>query len=599
MAILLGDDGKGYELARRLENCGAWRAWLGDAAYAAFAHSLSSAAAWDAFLTPSPSGTRAQLQLQLRARALLFDKASASLYLRPSTAVAATQISNLNPSYLQLHEDEIYYSLEDEQHDGFQPQTPSRPAYSPHRASQHSFERASSVGSRYNDPEHVNTSKYEDLPNKCYNQYVERYRIKHQKLPHGDKESHKRTSEGMSVYFKLRDLHTRKRQIFKDHHLPGLDTGSSLHSKGISEGNIASEDDISFFPEIMFPANCVPESALPVVITENKEKVEVYGVLDNLPTVISPSPAMMERFGIRPEYVKMGNKYRGKDGSGGDKRPLSQEQASQLAHKAVARLLISVGFEGGTEISMKVFSEFFSSHISKLGRNLKLLTDSYKKQVSSIELLKMFLQISGHGNLGGLTEITKNGNKAGFTQQTQQTVRQLQTPQQNPLLQAQQLQRQMHPQMNMLHPQNIAFQQQQQQQQQQWDKLRRQQVSTPRSMMIMDKDQPMADVKIENIMEGPIDTNTFNALSKQQMQLRQQQMAMANHPTQSGQHFKQLQSIQIPQLQAQLAQPFHWCRNAFTMRTAPVKVEAFHELMGGDSTLKHEPDQNKLTSPPK
>ncbi|KAL0928123.1 hypothetical protein M5K25_002364 [Dendrobium thyrsiflorum] len=155
-----------------------------------------------------------------------------------------------------------------------------------------------------------------------------------------------------------------------------------------------------------------------------------------------------------------------------------------------------------------------------------------------------------------------------------------------------QLQRQMHPQMNMLHPQNIAFQQQQQQQQQQWDKLRRQQVSTPRSMMIMDKDQPMADVKIENIMEGPIDTNTFNALSKQQMQLRQQQMAMANHPTQSGQHFKQLQSIQIPQLQAQLAQ------NAFTMRTAPVKVEAFHELMGGDSTLKHEPDQNKLTSPP-
>ncbi|KAH0470211.1 hypothetical protein IEQ34_001769 [Dendrobium chrysotoxum] len=577
MAILLGDDGKGYELAQRLDRCGAWRAWLGDAAYAAFAHSLSSAAAWDAFLTPSPSGTRAQLQLQLRARALLFDKASASLYLRPSTAVAATQISNLNPSYLQLHEDEIYYSLEDEQHDGFQPQTPLRPANSPHRASQHSFERASSVGSRYNDPEHVNTSKYEDLPNKCYNQYVERYRIKHQKLPHGDKESHKRTSEGMSVYFKLRDLHNRKRQIFKDHPLPTLDTGSSLHSKGISEGNNASEDDISFFPEIMFPANCVPESALPVVITEKKEKVEVYGVLDNLPTVISPSPAMMERFGIRPEYVKMGNKYRGKDGSGGDKRPLSQEQASQIAQKAVARLLISVGFDGGTEISMKVFSEFFSSHISKLGRNLKLLTDSYKKQVSSIELLKMFLQISGHGPalLNRHSKLFVNSRHL------------------NKILSYKlnkQLQRQMHSQMNMLHPQNIAFQQQQQQQ---WDKLRRQQVSTPRSMMIMDKDQPMADVKIENIMEGPIDTNTFNALSKQQMQLRQQQMAMANHPTQSGQHFKQLQSIQIPQLQAQLAQ------NAFNMRTAPVKVEAFHELMGGDSTLKHEPDQNKLTSPAK
>ncbi|XP_020573608.1 zinc finger protein 853-like isoform X1 [Phalaenopsis equestris] len=149
----------------------------------------------------------------------------------------------------------------------------------------------------------------------------------------------------------------------------------------------------------------------------------------------------------------------------------------------------------------------------------------------------------------------------------------------------------MHPQMNLLHPQNIAFQQQQQQQlqqQQQWDRLRRQQVSTRGSVMIIDKDRPMKDVKIENIMEGPIDTNSFNALKKQQMQLRQQQMAMAKHPTQFGQHFKQLQSIQIPQLQAQLAQ------NTFNMRNVPVKVEAFQELMSGDSTLKHEPSPNKL-----
>ncbi|XP_020589650.1 uncharacterized protein LOC110030983 [Phalaenopsis equestris] len=595
MALLLGEDGRGYELARRLESCGAWRAWLGDAAYAAFAHSLSSAAAWDAFMSSS-SGSRAQLLLKLRARALLFDKASASLFLRPSTAMVATHISNLNPSYLQLHEDEIYCSLEDEQHDGFQPQTPSRPAYSPHRASQHSFELASSVGSKYNDHEHLNTSKYEDLLDKCYIPYAERYRMKNLKFPFGEKESHKRTPEGMSLYSRLRDIHKRKRQIFKDHPLPTLDTGSSIHSEGISERTKPTEEVISFFPEIMFPANCVPESALPLLITEKKLKVEVYGALDNLPTVISPSPAMMERFGIRPEYIKMGNKYRGKGGSEGDKSPLSQEQASQMAHKAVARLFTSVGFEGGTEVSMKIFSDFFSSHISKLGRNLKLLTDNYKKQVSSIELLKMFLQISGHGNLGTLAEITKNSSKVGFTHQTQQIVRQLPSPQQNPLLQAQQFQRQMHPQMNLLHPQNIAFQQQQQQQlqqQQQWDKLRRRQVSGRGSVMIIDKDQPLTDVKIENIVEGPIDTNSFNALNKQQMHLRQQQMAMANHPTQSGQHFKQLQSIQIPQLQAQLAQ------NTFNMRNVPVKVEAFQELMSGDSTLKLEPDQNKLNPPTK
>ncbi|KAL6626669.1 hypothetical protein ACP70R_030395 [Stipagrostis hirtigluma subsp. patula] len=56
---ICGEDGRGYELARRLEACGAWRAWLGD----------------DAALAPSPPCPL--LHLQLRARALLFDKASA------------------------------------------------------------------------------------------------------------------------------------------------------------------------------------------------------------------------------------------------------------------------------------------------------------------------------------------------------------------------------------------------------------------------------------------------------------------------------------------------------------------------------------------
>ncbi|KAG0470863.1 hypothetical protein HPP92_017563 [Vanilla planifolia] len=589
MNLLLGEDGRGYELARLLESRGAWRSWLGDTSYASFVHSLSSPAAWDSFMTSSPSVPRSQLQLQLRVRALLFDKASSALFLRPSPAAStATLLSNLNPSYLQLRDDDVYYLLEDEQQDGFQPQTPSRLAYSPHRTSQHSFERVPSVGSRNNDPEHVNTSKYEDLPSKCYKQYVERNTLRHHKSPYGDKESHRRTSEGMSMYLKLCRLNKRKRQALKeDHPSSMLGCGSSMHSNGLSEGNNSTEEDISFFPEFMFPANCVPESALPLVIGEKIKAAEVYGVLDNLPALISPSPEMMERFGIRPEYVKMGNKYRGKNGSGGDNRSLSREQASVMSQKATSLLLSSVGFDGGTEASVKVFSEFFCSHLCKLGGILKLLTDSYKKQYSSIELLKMFLQISCQGNVVALTEITKNSKKGGFTQQIQHTVTQHQPLQQNPLIQAQQvqLQRQMHPQLNMLHPQNMpAFQSQQQ-----LEKMRRRQVSTPRgSMMIMDKDQPMADVKIENMMEGPIDANTFNALSKQQMQLRQQQMAMANH-NQSSQHFKQLQqSLQIP-MQAQLAQ------NVFNLRT-PVKVEAFHELMGEDSTLKHEADQSKLTS---
>lgn len=40
-----------------------------------------------------------------------------------------------------------------------------------------------------------------------------------------------------------------------------------------------------------------------------------------------------------------------------------------------------------------------------------------------------------------------------------------------------------------------------------------------------------------------------------------------------------------------------YCRSAYGMRMPPVKVEAFHELVSGDSSLKHDNDPNKLTSP--
>lgn len=577
MALLLGEDGLGYELARKLEQGGVWRAWLGDAAYAAFVKSLDSPAAWEAFLAPSSSASKAHLHLQFRARALLYDKASIALFLRPSSASSgggALSVSNLNPSYLQLHGDDIYYSLDDDQQDGVQHQAQTR------------------IGSRYSEPENLNTSqrhRHEEWPDSWYNRFIEKYRLRHHRFLYGDKEPHKRTSEGMSAYIKLRDLHKRKRQAFKeDNHVgvgdPLLENGSSMHSKIVSDANSLTDEEFTFFPEIMFPSNCVPDTALPLTNgLEENQKVEVYGVLDNLPAVVSRNPAMIERFGIIPEYHKMGSKYRGKYGSGGERKPVGQEQASQMTHKLVARLLASTGFEGGTEVSMEVLSEICSSHICKLGRILKLLSDSYKKQFSSIELIKMFLQAAGYSNFGTLIEIMKDGNKVLSHQMQQQHVRALPPQQQNPLLQAPQIQRQMHTQMNMLHSQNLAFQQHQQP----WDKLRHRSMSTPRgSIMIMDKDQPMVDVKIENMMESPLD-GTFNTLNKHQLQLRQQEIA--SHHSLSAQ-FKQLPSVQIPQLQAQ---------NPYNMRTQPVKVEAFHELMSGDSALKHEPEHNKLTSPPK
>eukprot|EP00262_Sarcandra_glabra_P000428 TRINITY_DN10502_c0_g2_i2.p1 TRINITY_DN10502_c0_g2~~TRINITY_DN10502_c0_g2_i2.p1 ORF type:complete len:131 (-),score=22.63 TRINITY_DN10502_c0_g2_i2:33-425(-) len=130
----------------------------------------------------------------------------------------------------------------------------------------------------------------------------------------------------------------------------------------------------------------------------------------------------------------------------------------------------------------------------------------------------------------------------------------------------------MHPQMHMLHPQNLALQQLQ------WDKMRRQQASTPRSSnMTPEKERSMVQVKIENISEPPIDS-TFSGVNKHQMQYRNQQMAMGNHHAQPGHQYKQ---------------------SMFSVRAQPVKVEGFQELMGGDATSKHESEEHKLTSPSK
>lgn len=90
---LLGDDGRGFDLARRLEVSGVWRTWLGDSIYSSFHHYLSSPSNWEAFMRVDESKSRAQIQLQLRVRALLFDKATVSLFLRSNTIAASSSSS--------------------------------------------------------------------------------------------------------------------------------------------------------------------------------------------------------------------------------------------------------------------------------------------------------------------------------------------------------------------------------------------------------------------------------------------------------------------------------------------------------------------------
>ncbi|CAH1413926.1 unnamed protein product [Lactuca virosa] len=109
---LLGDDGRGFELARKLESQGVWRSWIGDdSLHATFSPFLSSPSSWESFMRIDETKSRAQIQLQLRVRALLFDKACVSLF-PLSNRSSPSSNSKLNPNYLQLHGDDIFYTLE-------------------------------------------------------------------------------------------------------------------------------------------------------------------------------------------------------------------------------------------------------------------------------------------------------------------------------------------------------------------------------------------------------------------------------------------------------------------------------------------------------
>lgn len=445
------------------------------------------------------------------------------------------------------------------------------------------------VGPRYSDPEvdaPSQRSRKDDLPETWYDQFIEKHRAcKPYRLPDGDPGSAERTPDGMLSYLKLLEKHKRKRVVYKDDQAAFL---NSTHPVSITAGpvqDVGIDDDTSFLPEVMFMWNCVPDSALPVSYRlENKSKVEFRGVLDSLPQVVTRSPVMIERLGISSEQG--GSLYRGKNGFEGSGKHLGEEQASLVSQKVVARKLTSLGFEGATELPMEVLAQLLGSHICKLGRNLKVLADSYRKQYSAIELLRMFLQVSGFSNLGTLAELVKDGPK-NFSQQCQQQVPEMQpllhSQQQTTLRLPQQMPRQMNLQMQQMMNSNLAFQQ---------EFLRRRQASSPRPVMDFDKNRPMVQVKIESPSDPPIDGNTFNTVNMrypQMQKIRQQHIAaLSNLHPQHNDQFRQVSTLQMPQMQTQ---------NVGMVRAQPVKVEGFQELMGGDSTMKHDSDENKLTSP--
>ncbi|XP_009802089.1 uncharacterized protein LOC107828502 [Nicotiana tabacum] len=599
---LLGDDGRGYELARKLESHGVWRSWLGDSLYTNFIHFLSSPSTWDSFMRTDDSKSRVQIQLQLRARALLFDKASIALFLRsdksPPSIHTSAAISKLNPNYLQLHGDDVYFTLENCSQDVASTSTVLSKVQSKSNFG---------VGSRYSESEADAMSqrlKLDDLPETWYNQFFEKYKAsKSYRLQFGDREAEKRTPEQMSSYLRVVENHKRRRVAFKVDQNIGfgmLDDGSNLQS------NSVLDNDNPFFPETMSAMNCVPESAvLRTSQLKENQKVEFNGVLDTLPQIMTKSPIspiMIERLGIRPEYLSMeqgSNQNHGKSGGERMRKCLGEEQALKLSQKVMAQLLGNVGFEGSSEVPLEVLTKFLSCHIHKLGATLKLLSDSYRKQCSSMELLKMFLHTAGHSNLAVLSELVKD-NTRNFVQ-TQQQVQgfqqQLQPQHQAAIRQSTQTQQilRMHPQMQqMLNSQNLTPQQQQLL----VERMRRRQQLTPRPGMSMnmniDKDRPAVQVKLEHPTDFPMDNNAFNAMAARQPQMqqfRQQQIAAISSPyAQNTNQFRPMASLQIPQVQSP---------NTGMARAPPVKVEGFQELMGGDASMKHDSEENKLMSPQK
>ncbi|KAH0671347.1 hypothetical protein KY285_024237 [Solanum tuberosum] len=685
---LLGDDGRGYELALKLESHGVWRSWLGDSLYTNFIPLLSSPSTWDSFMRTDDAKTRVQIHLQLRVRALLFDKASVSLFLRsdkpPSSIHTASVISKLNPNYLQLHGDDVYFTLDNCSQDEAQ----QREGVSGTSTVLSKVQSKSNfgAGSRYSESEADAMSqrlKLDDLPETWYNQFFEKYKAsKSYRLQFGDSETEKRTPEQMSFYRKVVENHKRRRVAFKVDQNIGfgmLDDGSNLQSNSILD------NDNPFFPETISAMNCVPDSAvLRTSQLKENQKVEFNGVLDTLPQIMTKSPIMIERLGIRPEYLSMdqgSNQNLGKNGAERSKKCLGEMQALKLSQKVMARLLGNVGFEGSSEVPLDVLTKFMSCHIRKLGSTLKLLSDSYRKQCSAMELLKMFLHTDGHSNLAMLSALVKD-NTRNVVQQTQQQVhgfqQQLQPQHAAAIRQSQQVQiLRMHPQMQqMINSQNLTPQQQQQlissqnltpqqqqqlinsqnltqqqqqlinsqnltpqqqqqlinsqnvtpqqqqqlinsqnltpqqqqqlinsqnltpQQQQHLERLRRRQQLTPRPGMSMnmniDKDRPLVEVKLEHPTDFPMDNNAFNAMTARQPQMqqfRQQQIAaMSSTYAQNTNQFRPMSSLQIPQVQSP---------NMGMARAPPVKVEGFQELMGGDSTMKHDSEENKLMSPQK
>ncbi|KAG5060387.1 hypothetical protein JHK87_001416 [Glycine soja] len=134
--------------------------------------------------------------------------------------------------------------------------------------------------------------------------------------------------------------HVSKGNLNVSHHPPV----SALHATNDKE-NIEMtwcHSPISKFNEIAYALNYVPDSALSLsdrVESSSNQKVKVLSVLDTLPPIAAiRSSVMMERHGVRPEHGSV------EHGGGLSRGKFRVEGNGKLSQKAVARILLGVGF---------------------------------------------------------------------------------------------------------------------------------------------------------------------------------------------------------------------------------------------------------------
>lgn len=276
---------------------------------------------------------------------------------------------------------------------------------------------------------------------------------------------------------------------------------------------------------------------------------------------------------------------------------MSEEEATYGARQTVARIVGAAGFEGLREGSMDVLSQLFSCHICKLGQTLRLLADSFRNHYTQIELLRMFLHTIGYSNLGKLMDYIKIEQRLS-PQQTQQQLGRVTQTQRTMIVPPvqQQLQRQ-------LSQQNMTLASQQLH----WDR-RNKPVLMPRTIgRKLEKEKTIGDVKLETSNDSAADCKVPAPLvsqhhaqwqhQHQHQQQQQQQSVQMSHHSQSIPQFKQHPSLQLTPIQQQNL----FSRDIVQMRTQPVKVEGFQELMGGDVNVKEADDEigRTLMSPRK